>query len=502
MIQPRGHEYPKQSISVLPLGTLASFLEKPKGLLDDQWPPLQLQYLDHYLKTLGCQTVVVEDHYIDRDYVHDLSVFHARSLRSYPNYCHRFHFFSSDFDRPKWLSMLHRAARGQRVEVVKDLQAAYLGFMVLRPLPGTPVGRTVLATLGAQSDSGKTREFPAIRGYPVNVSGFGLIISGLAFQQQDQAVSACATAALWSALHKVAPMENLAIPTPAEITEGASRYFLADGRTMPSEGLTVHQICEATRVAGLAPLVIRSVSIEHDRAQLHGYLRSGFAPVLAIQPTIGGSGHAVCGVGLKLGPILPRTDTNVHFRDAATSVVGAYVHDDRLGPYAVAELFPRTYQTEIRTGLRIKWSDGVESEESDLRAIIVPVPKKLRLTIARLRQVAVLLAETIAGAFSALTDVTFSCRYRTSSDYREAAFDFELSDDGIEVLNTGVALSRYLGLIELESSGHPVCDILVDTTEARPNPSILALVGREGLPNGGDKTLQIIARNLGCLGIR
>jgi hypothetical protein len=502
VIQPRGHEYPKQAIGVHPLATLASFLEKPKGLLDDQWPPLQLQYLDQYLKALGGQTVVIEDHYVDRDYVHDLSVFHARSLRSYPNYCHRFHFFKAAFDRPKWITMLRAAAGGEREDVVRKLQETYLGFMVVRPLPGTPVGRTVLATLGVQSDSGKTRAFGAVRDYVANVSGFRLKVSGLAFQQQDQAVSACATAALWSALHRVAPLEGLAVPTPAEITEGASRYFLADGRTMPSEGLTVHQICEATRVAGLAPLVIRSVSIEHDRAQLHGYLRSGFAPVMAIQPTSGGSGHAVCGVGLKLGTVLPRTDMSVHFRDAATSVVGAYVHDDRLGPYAVAELFPRTHNTEVRTGLRIKWSDGVESEESDLRAIIVPVPKKLRLTIARLRQVAMLLAETIAEAFSSLSDVTFSCRYVTASDYRESAFTFGLSDDGIELLNTGVVLSRYLGLIELEASGQPVCDILVDTTEARPNPSILALLGRQGLPAGGEKTLQIIAKNLGCQGIR
>jgi hypothetical protein len=473
-------------------------ITKPNGLLDDNWPPLQLQYLDVYLKALGCQTLVIEDHYVDRDYVHDSSVFHGRSLRSYPNYCHRVHFFRAGFDRARWSALIRDASSGAVLDSRRFLQEAYLGFMVVRPLPGTPVGRTVLTTLGTRSESGKTRIFGAVREYSVHLSGFDLKVTGLAFQQQDQAVSACATAALWSALHRVAPLEGLAIPTPAEITEGASRYFLADGRTLPSEGLTIHQICEATRVAGLAPLVIRSVSIDHDRAQLDGYLRSGFAPVLAIQPTKGGSGHAICGVGLKVGDVQPRTDPDLHFRDGATSVLGAYIHDDRLGPYAIADLFPRTHNNEIRTALRIKWSDGVEAEESELRAIIVPVPKKLRLTIARLRQVGVLLAETVAEAFPTLSDVTLSCLYRTAAEYQTAAFGFELSDAGIEMLSTSVVLSRYLGVLEISAGADSVCDILVDTTEARPNPSVLAIVARKGLPSGGARILDLIARNLGC----
>ena len=45
-------------------------------------------------------------------------------------------------------------------------------------------------------------------------------------------------------------------------------YALRTGRALPSEGLTVQQICEATRAAGLQPVLIPSVSLDHDRAQL------------------------------------------------------------------------------------------------------------------------------------------------------------------------------------------------------------------------------------------
>ena len=238
------------------------------------------------------------------------------------------------------------------------LQDAYLGFCVMRPLPGSPVGRTVLPPLGQVTDSGRRREFGVIREYIAHLAGFELRVRGLAFQQQDQGVSACATTALWSAIHGVAPKEGLSIPTPADITEAASRYLLVGGRSLPSEGLTVHQMCEAIRASGLAPLFVPSVSLESDRAQLLSYLKSGFAPVLAIQSLQGGGGHAVCAVGFKLGDVAPQTNPNLNFRDASTALLGVYIHDDRLGPYASADVYPWTLQSgDVKTALRISWPD-------------------------------------------------------------------------------------------------------------------------------------------------
>ena len=137
---------------------------------------------------------------------------------------------------------------------VQWLQDAYLGFSVIRPLPGSPLGRTVVATFGPEEGSGRRREFGGSRKYAVHLGGFELHVDGLAFQQQDQGVSACATIALWSAIHRVAPMEGIPAMTPAQITEAASRYYLPGGRSLPSQGLTVNQMCEAIRAGGLARL--------------------------------------------------------------------------------------------------------------------------------------------------------------------------------------------------------------------------------------------------------
>ena len=37
----------------------------------------QLAYVEKYVRDLGCRSVVVEEHYIDRDYMEDHSVFYS-----------------------------------------------------------------------------------------------------------------------------------------------------------------------------------------------------------------------------------------------------------------------------------------------------------------------------------------------------------------------------------------------------------------------------------------
>jgi hypothetical protein len=288
-------------------------------------------------------------------------------------------------------------------------------------------------------------------------------------------------------------------PTPAEITEAASRYVLADGRSLPSEGLNIQQICEATRGSGLEPLVVRSVDIEHDRAQLLGYISSGFAPVLALQPVQGTVGHAVCAVGLKLGEMAAPTNPAIKFRDGASAVLGVYVHDDRLGPYALAELGPWTLAgppTVIATGVSIRWPDQpIVSEQSVLKAIVIPTPAKLRMPISRIRGLGLALAQAAGDLFVDFTGrVVLNCKYTRVTDYQRLAIDFGLSADGTYALQCSTALSRYLGLVEISAPEGPLFDVLLDATETRANPSALVFVRRKGLPDKYVADLEVIAQ--------
>lgn len=492
------HDYPEHGIGVVVFsGDLAALYRQPRGLIEEPWPPVQLNYLGNYLAKLDCKTVVSERHYVDRDYIDDVALFYSRSLRSYPNYCHRLHFFSEVFDEKRWREFA--TSSSNRGSAEKFLQQSYLGFSVVRPLPGCPVGRTVLRTFPERTQDGLTREFGAVREYVVHLAGFKLSVMGLAFQQQDRGVSACATTALWSSMHRVAHAEGLAVPTPAHITEAASRYVLREGRSLPSDGLTLDQVCEAIRGAGLAPLVIRGLAPEHARAQLLGYTSSGFAPVLAIQARDSSLGHAVCGVGVKRGEITPPDDPKFHYRDAATAVKGIYVHDDRLGPYASVDLYPYTAQGVVKTGLLIRWpGEATPAEDSVLTALIVPVPLKLRLTIARMRSLGIGLADAIGHRIFPEFDrlVTLNCRYRIATAYRAVAPSFGLSDDGLYLLTCELVLSRYVGVIELSAPDGALCDILLDATETEANPSVLACVKRRALTPEGDRKLEALAANL------
>lgn len=500
----RRQDYPRQNVTVLPVESaeeISRLFPAPAGMVQDVWPPVQLTYLSAYLEQTRCATVLIEDHYVDRDYVEDMAIFYARSLRAYPPYCQRMHFFSESFDETTWRDLLVRANGGEAEKVRQWLQDAYLGFSVIRPLPGSPLGRTVVATFGPEEGGGRRREFGGIRKYVVHLGGFELHVDGLAFQQQDQGVSACATIALWSAIHRVAPMEGLPAMTPAQITEAASRYYLPGGRSLPSQGLTVNQMCEAIRAGGLAPIVIPATSPERDRAQLLGYMRSGLAPVLAAETLSTQEGHAVCAVGVKIGAVKPQTDMSLAYRDGATSLEGLYLHDDRLGPYASADIYSLTVaensstKTTLKTALRIRWP-GSEDEEDHLllRAIVVPVPAKIRLTVARMRSLGLPIANATGILLS--RTVNLECRYDMASSYRARAFQFDLTDNGAYSLAHGLVLSRYVGLIELSDDEGPLLDILLDSTETVANPSVLACVVRRSLDADAEEALSKLSQEL------
>ena len=100
--------------------------------------------LVRHLITIKVCSYLLETRYIDRDYSSDYRRFYAQTFKTYDRHCQRVHFFAEDIDliiqKPTW------------AERVKALQAtshrSYRGFCVVRPLPGAPIGRTVISAIG------------------------------------------------------------------------------------------------------------------------------------------------------------------------------------------------------------------------------------------------------------------------------------------------------------------------------------------------------------------
>ena len=145
------------------------------------------------MKDLEAKTIVIEPEYISKDYLHDYTSYYSLCYKEYPKVCSRVHFFSLDFNKRDFEILINNGSPSV------DIRNSYLGFIVVRPIPNTVIGFTVLKPY-VHSTGFNQRNFWGLKKYPVHLFGIKLEVESLAFQEQDSVVSACATAAIWSML--------------------------------------------------------------------------------------------------------------------------------------------------------------------------------------------------------------------------------------------------------------------------------------------------------------
>jgi hypothetical protein len=217
-------------LSIFPFTVgLLEFLEERELLFP---PPrvaayYQLAFVAAHVDAQRARSIAVESEYIDRDFMEDFSIFYSRNLVDYPNFCTRLHFFSTSVEETeRELKAIGGGTFADKREYLRECrrfsQKSYLGFSVIKPLDGTPVGRTVLRN-ESERNGDLFCEFASTRLYHAHFAGVDLTVRGLPFQQQDVGVSACATTALWSSLNKARDLEDLGHSTPAHITSLRAR---------------------------------------------------------------------------------------------------------------------------------------------------------------------------------------------------------------------------------------------------------------------------------------
>lgn len=90
---------------------------------------------------LNAKMMVVEDNYVSKDFLHDYASYYAFCFENYPKTCRRIHFFDVDFTEEKFNSFLLNADENS-----DNFWSHYLGFIVIKPIPVTVIGFTVLKT--------------------------------------------------------------------------------------------------------------------------------------------------------------------------------------------------------------------------------------------------------------------------------------------------------------------------------------------------------------------
>jgi hypothetical protein len=362
---------------------------------------------------------------------------------------------------------------GERSKVEQELMAppggsstpGYLGYCSIRPISSIPIGRTVLARL--PEDDGAKRHIWATNSHSIHLGHLKLQVEGLPFQQQDAAVGTCGTAALWSAMVRVAREDGMRAPTPAEISEAALRGSHSRGRSIMhvNRGLDSVELCDAIRAFGFSPEFIKvDRRPEFFVATLHTYLQSGIPVVLSLAGDQ--EGHAVTAVGFQLSNSEnPALMSSVELRSAR--LVKLYIHDDRLGPYARAHLRPISSYLGDELELEIEWDGDGTVETRKIRSAVAPVYPKVRLSIRDLLTLAELVGdqvERIVGPADAVK-LRVDFRYEKGGDFLSSlSGQVFLTADSTAFIRR-VSLSRWCAIIRWYLGEDQLLEFVYDTTD-------------------------------------
>ena len=358
----------------------------------------RIQYLDEYLVEIEAKTVIIEHEYVDRNFIDDYCGYYARSFRDYPKKCERLLLFKSIFSEDELKNAI-LDADGVELQGIKE---SFLGYIVLRPIPGAHLGRVCLATY--PPENGKNRKFPLCKSYHAHFMGMTFTVKSIAFQEQDNIISACATSALWSAFHCIKGNEPADVPSPYNITNLAKQVFV---ETIPTnvieKGLLPPQMSAVISSNGLLPLLAGYDSKSMLKALTRAYMNVGLPLILgvtlayedeekarrnSVNPVIGN--HAVTITGYRLADKLipaafsdnrpcsdPRNQEVEELYLLSSGIDKFYAHDDQIGPFASMD-----DRSEYWMRLETRWNyykNKTEKVDATVDIILIPCFNKIRV---------------------------------------------------------------------------------------------------------------------------
>ncbi|WP_151087054.1 hypothetical protein [Hymenobacter baengnokdamensis] len=389
---------------------------------------------------LAARTILIEHPYVSSSFQADYADYYSRGFADYPRYCKRVHFFSQGFDQPALEAALTDLSQAA-------LWHSYLGYIVIKPLPATPIGATLLKPYG--NGLAKFRNYPVQRLYKLNLLGKQLSVETLAFQEQDVNVSACATTALWMAFHKTASLFQTPLPSPYQITASTGNLFNSTGRVFPNKGLDLYQVGKAIESVGLVselrlyqppselharalkqiqslpaeqqpdpsrwPELCRQAAesqMQEAKGLIHAYLRMGLPILLFIQlENLGG--HLVTITGYREAEAVPLRSINISL--LSDRIERLYVHDDQIGPFArVGFTHDGRLETAWPTG-----SDWQNCKKAVLDAVSVPIIPDIRIEYEQVYEKVALFDQALHDFIPEGEDLLWDIHLSYSNTYKE-----------------------------------------------------------------------------------
>lgn len=253
----------------------------------------------------GAVRVLVEQGYVCRDFRSEHAGFYGTMFREIPSRSTRLNFFDC---------LISRAD----VEAGKLPQEGYLGYSVVRPLAGTPVGRTVIRP--PKVPLGRFCQVDDV----VDVLGSKLVATGVPFMSQDGSYLRCAHVAQWMVLYHAHLRGVVPRLTPADIQQAGLGGEVV-GRQVPSSGLSPAQMLHSLYELGLSP---GSEPLPKSREESRAADGQSLPAVLCryvnsqMPPIVMSATHVWVVVGYS-------TDAEFRGHDS----IRFFRHDDVMGPY-------------------------------------------------------------------------------------------------------------------------------------------------------------------------
>jgi hypothetical protein len=225
----------------------------------------------------------------------------------------------------------------------------------------------------------------------------------------------------------------------------------------------------------MAPELISAAPMpEIFMVALHTYLLSGIPVVLGLKSK-DGDGHAVTAAGFMSGTEPdPLLETTVKVR--SQFIKKLYVHDDRLGPYARAELLvtPGTRRCPQMLMVKIDWPNR-DPEMWRIVSAVAPLYPKMRLPVRSLIQLAEIMASTIERIVQGrANELNVEFAFERSGEYL-ARLAGRIDGAGAKFLRK-VVFSRWCAVIRWHLADKRIVEFVFDTTDILRDEATL---GRE-----------------------
>ncbi|MBX3165138.1 MAG: hypothetical protein KF900_11730 [Bacteroidetes bacterium] len=428
------------------------------------------KYLVKYLSSseIGAQTIVTEEEYINKDYIQDYSFYYSLCFKEYSSKCKRIHFFSQKFS----LSDLQdKILSPQQANV--EFWDSYLGFIVVKPIPTTIIGFTILKTY-ASNEAVNSRNFFGLRKYNIHFFGTKIKIKSLAFQEQDSVLAACATTAIWSMLSKAALDYHTILKSPSEITKDADNLGHDGSRLFPNkDGLIISQICKAIYNSGLVT-ELKQPDMKHSTGEsvlsnsytkqiINAYSSIGIPIILiiAVPNTATSYGlHAITVSGIKQNEIQKITNNPEKVSYVAEFIEKLYAHDDQFGPFVRVEF-------EKDGEIKCPWNENDPAHRKTLVcSLVVSVYPKIRISYEDIKLIILWYDRMLSTFFgdNIDNDLVWDIKLNYSENFKKSIQESGLSrGEKLSILSD--SLPKYIWVADCYIGTEKIISFTFDATD-------------------------------------